>query len=311
MALINIENDDQWRLLRTCHIGGSDVAALFGLSPYATKWQLWMEKVQRLPPENLDDNKAVQAGKFLEAGIAGWASARWGMELTKVNAYATCDGVVGMGATLDYVSSDGAPVEIKWSARGHGWEYQGEDILAAPDNYILQCQHQMACFGGDHAWLVALINNEPRRMYVPRNDDIIEAIKSACVEFWFSVQKGEVPDPDFVMDADAIGRLMGDIPLSDVELSSDAAALFDEYAEASTAEKDATDRKAAAKSQLLLLAMELMAGRNTSGEKAIVRCGERRMTITPVAPNPGKRVTEDMVGTVIGPRKGYQLVRIS
>lgn len=311
MAIIKVENDAHWHQLRACHIGGSDVAALFGMSPYATKWQLWMEKAGKLPPEDLNDNKAVQAGKFLEAGIAGWAAARWDMSLEKVTAYATCDSVVGMGASLDYVSSDGAPVEIKWSARGHGWEYQADEILSAPDNYILQCQHQMACFGGDHAWLVALINNEPRRMFVPRNEDIIEAIKSACVEFWFSIQKGEAPDPDFVMDADAIGRLMGEVPLSDVELPSDAASLFAEYVAASADEKAAKERKDAAKSQLLLQAMERMAGQNTSSEKAIVRCGKYKMSVTPVAANPGKPVTEDMVGTMINPRKGYQLVRIS
>jgi len=311
MTIITVRDEAHWHQLRSMHIGGSDVAALFGLSPYQSKWQLWMEKAGKLAPEDLSENKNVQAGKFLEVGIANWAASKWGMKITKVQEYHTCSGVIGMGASLDYVTEDGAPAEIKWSARGHGWQYAGDEITHAPDNYILQCQHQMACHGGDHAWLIALIDNEPRRVLVPRNNDIIEAISSACVEFWFSIKKGTPPDPDFSMDGEAISRLLGQTPITDIDLSSEYQPVFDRYLAAHEAEKVAAAEKDAAKAELLMLAAARMSGQNTSMDKAVVRCGERKMSISRVADNPGKVVTPEMVGTMIGARRGYQTVRIS
>lgn len=311
MAIIEVRDDAHWHELRSRHIGGSDVAALFGMSHFSTKWQLWMEKSGKLPPEDLSENKNVQAGKFLEVGIAGWAASKWGMGLQKVTAYHTHETVAGMGATLDYATDEGIPVEIKWSARGHGWHYSDDTITHAPDNYILQTQHQMACFGGNYAWLVALIDNEPRRMLVPRNDAIITSIEAEVAEFWDSVAAGREPDPDFTADAEAIKRLVGQTPISDVTLDAEHAALFDDYLSAVAEAKAAETFASAAKAQLLMHAVNRMVGMNTSAEKAVVRCGDHKMLISTVAENPGKLVTQDMVGTRINARRGYQTVRIS
>ena len=159
MAIIEVRDIAHWHELRAEHIGGSDVAAVLGVSPYKSKWQLYMEKAGKLPAEDLSGNTAVQAGTYLEDGIARWASDKWGLSLTKVHAYHTVDDVPGMGASLDYATPDGIPVEIKWSARGHGWIYQQDQIIEAPEGYILQVQHQIECVGASHGWLVALIDN--------------------------------------------------------------------------------------------------------------------------------------------------------
>jgi len=146
---------------------------------------------------------------------------------------------------------------------------------------------------------------------VPRNEDIIEAIKSSCVEFWFSVKDGTPPDPDFSMDLDAITKMIGQAPITDVTLGAEEEELFNRYIKAAENEKAAVAEKDAAKAELLLKASEAMARLNTATDKAIVRCGERKMSITKVADNPGKVVTQEMVGTMVGSRKGYPLVRIS
>ena len=311
MGVVSVRDQIHWHEIRSKHIGASEIAALFGMSQFTTRWQLWMEKSGKLPPEDLSGNKAIQAGTFLESGIANWAASKWGMTISKVEEYHVAGDVIGMGATLDYADDKGRPVEIKWSARGTGWEYSGEDITQAPDNYLLQCQHQMACYGGDAAWLIALIDNEPRRLLVPRSEEIIESIKSSCVEFWFSIQGNTPPDPDFSMDSGAISRMIGQIPITDVSLGAENEELFNRYIKAAEAEKAASAEKDATKAELLLKASEAMALLNTSSDKAVVRCGERKMSISKVADNPGKTVTQDMVGTMVGARKGYQAVRIS
>ena len=94
MTIITVRDEAHWHTLRAMHLGGSDVAALFGLSPYTSKWQLWMEKAGKLAPEDLSGNMAVQAGKFLEAGIANWAASKWGMTISKVEEYHAAGDVI-------------------------------------------------------------------------------------------------------------------------------------------------------------------------------------------------------------------------
>jgi putative phage-type endonuclease len=281
------------------------------MSPYTSRWQLWMEKAGKLPPEDISGNKAVQAGTFLESGIANWAAHRWSMDLTKVDDYYTVDDCPGMGASFDYKTSGGSPVEIKWSARGYGWHYNGEEIIDAPENYLLQVQHQLACTTSDHAWLVALIDDEPRRMKVPRNDNIIDAIKNEITLFWQSIVGGFEPDPDYSTDIEAITKLMGTLPKSDVVLDEEDAPLFAEYKAAKEAEKTAAARADEAKGALLMKARAKLELMNTSQDKASVKCGEYKMSISNVPSNPGKEITPDMVGTMTGKRSGYTTVRIT
>lgn len=311
MAIIPVRDEAHWHELRAKHIGGSDVAALFGLSPFTTRWQLWMEKVGKIAPEDLSDNKAVQAGTFLESGIANWAAHRWSMDISKVTDYFTVDDCPGMGASFDYITADGAPMEIKWSARGHGWHYSGDEILEAPENYILQVQHQLACTSSDHAWLVALIDDEPRRMKIPRNDNIIDAIKAEITMFWDSIAKGEEPEIDFQKDVAALTKLMGTLPKSDITLDDDDALLFVDYKLAKEDEKKAIARADEAKAQILIKVREKLALVNTSQDKASVKCGDHKMSISVVEGNPGKVITSDMVGTVTGKRSGYTRVVIN
>ena len=60
-------------------IGASESAALFGVSPYTTKFELWHQKVGNIAPPDLDDVERIMAGQYLEPSIAAWAGAKWGM----------------------------------------------------------------------------------------------------------------------------------------------------------------------------------------------------------------------------------------
>jgi putative phage-type endonuclease len=313
MAIINVRDEAHWHELRAQHIGGSDIAAVLGISAYKTRWQLYMEKAGKLAPEDLSQNKAVQAGTYLEAGIAQWASDKWDMSLTKVTDYYTVDDVPGMGASLDYATPDGSPVEIKWSSRGHGWMHQQDQIIEAPEQYILQVQHQIACVGAKHGWLVALIDDEPRRMFIPRHDGIIASIREAITQFWADVNAGTEPDPDFRMDAEAIDRLMETVPYAEVDITNveGAEALFRKHKTAKDTLKLAEASAAASRAELLLMAKSAMERSNANTEKAKVTCGEHKMSIYSVAASAGTEVTDEMVGTFIGARKGYQGVRIT
>jgi len=311
MGAISVRDQTHWHELRSQHIGASDVAALFDMSPFTTLWQLWMEKSGKLPPEDLSDNKSVQAGTFLESGIANWAAHRWDMKIEKVVDYYTADDCPGMGASLDFQTDGGHPVEIKWSAHGDGWEYEGDTITCAPDNYVLQVLHQMACTDAEYGWLIALIRNEPRRMKVPRSEEIISKIKSHVAKFWDSVRSGEEPPVDFDKDGDAVVRLLDFVPMSEVTLTTEHAHLFQTYLENAAVEKEAKAKKDAAKTELLTLSIEEMKKMNTSQDKAVVKCGDHKLSISTVKASVGTEITAEMIGNFYGARSGYKKVTVS
>lgn len=308
MTSITVRDDAHWHELRSKHIGGSEVAALFGLSPFTTRWQLWMEKSGKLPPEDLSGKKHIQAGQFLERGIAEWASHIWKLPIHKVEDYYTVDDCPGMGASFDFATENMEPVEIKWSVFGDGWEYDAETITVAPENYILQVQQQMACSGAEFGWLIAMLRNEPRRMKIPRNDNIIASIKAEITAFWASVENGEAPDIDFSLDGDAVSRLLDEVPMSDVTLPDTYAAQFEAYLANAAAEKSAREEKERIKAMLLKAAIDEMEKMNTSQDKAIVRCGERQMSISTVKAGAGTLITPDMVGQSYGKRSAYKRI---
>jgi putative phage-type endonuclease len=311
MGAISVRDQTHWHELRSQHIGASDVAALFDMSPFTTLWQLWMEKSGKLPPEDLSDNKSVQAGTFLESGIANWAAHRWDMKIEKVVDYYTADDCPGMGASLDFQTDGGHPVEIKWSAHGDGWEYEGDTITCAPDNYVLQVLHQMACTDAEYGWLIALIRNEPRRMKVPRSVEIISKIKSHVAKFWDSVRAGEEPPVDFDKDGDAVVRLLDFVPMSEVTLTTEHAHLFQTYLENAAVEKEAKAKKDAAKTELLTLSIEEMKKMNTSQDKAVVKCGDHKLSISTIKASVGTEITAEMIGNFYGARSGYKKVTVS
>ena len=311
MGALSVRDQTHWHELRSQHIGASDVAALFDMSPFTTLWQLWMEKSGKLPPEDLSDNKSVQAGTFLESGIANWAAHRWDMKIEKVVDYYTADDCPGMGASLDFQTDGGHPVEIKWSAHGDGWEYEGDTITCAPDNYVLQVLHQMACTDAEYGWLIALIRNEPRRMKVPRSEEIISKIKSHVAKFWDSVSCGAEPPVDFDKDGEAVVRLLDFVPMSEVTLTTEHAHLFQTYLENAAIEKEAKAKKDAAKTELLTLSIEAMGKMNTSQDKAIVKCGDHKLSISTIKASVGTEITAEMIGNFYGARSGYKKVTVS
>lgn len=304
-----INNESHWHELRAKHIGGSEVAALFGRSPYTTPWQLWMEKAGKL--DRPFDERWTRAGKFFEAGIAAWAAEKWGMTIGKVEEYYTDDSTPGMGATLDYATDDGIPVEIKFNHRKtDDWQYDGDVLTQVPETYIWQTQHQIACYGGDYAWLVAFIDGEPRRMKVRRSDRMITNIRKAISDFWASIEADIPPPVDHVNDGDALADLLFFNRVHDVRLEG-VEDKFKKYLEWQALLKEGKEITDTLKAELLEAAETAMHGINDRGPKAVVRCGAYKMSLTLVDENPGKLVTPDMVGTHIGGRKGYLMARFS
>lgn len=60
-------------------VGGSELAAILGISPWQTALGLWLLKTGRVDPP--EPTEAMEAGSYLEPGILKWYGARTGREI--------------------------------------------------------------------------------------------------------------------------------------------------------------------------------------------------------------------------------------
>lgn len=197
MKTIPIESEGHWRALRAKHVGSSEIAALFGLSPYTTPFALWHDKAGSAAlPE--PDNGRVDWGKLLEPAIAKGVSAeeRWQLEARPV--YCTADDVEGMGCTVDFhiVDHERGPglVECKnvdWLIWKHDWTE-----THAPPHIEIQVQHQFAVTGYPWGAIAVLVGGNDLHIYERTpHAETVARLKERVAEFWQSIRERHAPEP--------------------------------------------------------------------------------------------------------------------
>lgn len=199
MTSTPIETDEQWRTLRSKHVGGSEVAALFDKSPFITRFTLWHRKAGTIASDGAGNDR-TEWGKRLEPAIAEGVTADMRWSLRKSREYHTRDGVAGMGCTLDYDIVDHVDgpgiVEIKFVAAYSTWATDWSD-KRAPVAYELQLQHQLACTGRPWGAIVCFIGQTATlRIYERKADPkVIAELERRVREFWQSIAANDRPDP--------------------------------------------------------------------------------------------------------------------
>jgi putative phage-type endonuclease len=132
-----IQDGEDWLAWRRAGIGGSDAAAILGVSPWKTAHQVWLEKTGRLEPLV---TAAMQRGKDLEPIARRAYEAR--TELIVQPGTFTHPAWPVMRCSVDGITLDGACVlEVKCPGlAGHASAVAG----TVPDYYVPQCQHILA-----------------------------------------------------------------------------------------------------------------------------------------------------------------------
>jgi putative phage-type endonuclease len=215
----------EWLGWRRGGIGGSDVAALMGLSPWSSPWKVWADKCGLLPlDDELDDDDPREAGRWLEDAIARWFAFRY--DLTVVGEQTRCthpehphhrctvDGFVFPGHPGPVFLDEAHEVlEVKHEAYGKPWD----DI---PAHYQCQGQWQMYVTGTERVHFAVLHGRRLRRYVLERDDDDIALMVAAVDTFWHDhVLTGEPPPVDgSAATADAIAAVYPGDDTEPVEL---------------------------------------------------------------------------------------------
>jgi putative phage-type endonuclease len=182
---------------RRGYIGGSDAAAVCGLSPWKTAFQLYQEKRGEAPAPDLSAVERVYWGTVLEEVVAREYSRRTGRTVRRVNRTLYHPAYPFMAAHIDrLVVGYDRILECKTTdaARAGEWGEEGSEEI--PRHYQPQPQHYLAVTGKAACDVAVLIGGNRMRIYTVRRDkEFIGLLIEAEREFWERVQAGEPPDP--------------------------------------------------------------------------------------------------------------------
>lgn len=201
MTAVLIRDDAHWHALRQKAVGGSEVAALFGLSPFVTEYSLWHVKAGKVPPDDLGDNQKTRWGKLIEPLIAQELGASLGWKIERSRIYYQHDAIPGLGCTLDFdvIDNQWGPgiVETKVVFDYEDYKRDWSDERAPP-SYELQVQEQMMCTGRQWSaiavWVAQTATLAPAliRRPVPK---VVDEIERRVNGFWDSIRHDRAPEP--------------------------------------------------------------------------------------------------------------------
>ena len=197
-TLVRCESDEDWLAERRKGIGGSDVAAIMGLSAYSTPYQVWLEKTRGIH-DDISEKPAVMWGNILEPVVGEhYMDCHPDRHVRRVNAIARSIGRPWAQASLDYEVHD---PELGWGVleiKTAGWRRESDWEEGVPVYYQTQVAHYLSVTGRPFADVAVLIAGQDYREYrVMRDEEDIETVNRAVDEFWeMHVESGVAPDVD-------------------------------------------------------------------------------------------------------------------
>lgn len=183
-----------WLELRRTGLGGSDVAAAVGLSPFTSRYALWLDKIGE--PTGVVETEPMKWGHRLEEPIARAFEGETG--------YATWSQPVMLRSRTHHfalanpdrftVDGDGmAIVEIKNVGNHRASEWQD----GPPLHYRMQGQWYLAVSGLRRVYYAVLVGGQNLVIYqVERDDDLIAEMMRHAEAFWTLVTLRRPPDVD-------------------------------------------------------------------------------------------------------------------
>ncbi|WP_233872380.1 YqaJ viral recombinase family nuclease [Paraburkholderia adhaesiva] len=200
-------NADAQAVDRATFVGGSDVAAILGVSPWRTPLDIWREKTRRTPRVEITEaqQKRFDRGHRLEPFVVDMLIDRLKdeghtVELLCRNAryvdqqypFMQCE--IDFELMLDGTHTTGdAKTVHPFAAKQWGQEQTDE----VPTYYGLQFMHGLGITGRSRCIVAALVGMDDLLVYwVERDEETIAAIRGRVSQFWNECVLADVePDP--------------------------------------------------------------------------------------------------------------------
>ena len=200
--------EDEWKDWRRKGIGGSEVAAVMGCSPFITARDLYFDKVGIKPAIEEEGNwVAMEVGHRLESLVAEIFHRKTGLKVYQIKKMFAHPDYPFMQANVDYFveTLDGQKgiLEIKTSNLHAKDKWADETI---PYNYELQGRHYMAVMDLDFCWFACLFGNNENdyvQRIVERDREIEQDIIVEEEHFWNDYVLAHM-EPPYTEDGDLV-----------------------------------------------------------------------------------------------------------
>lgn len=194
------------------YLGGSDIAAILGVSPWKNAVDLWLDKITP-PTEDGRNMAAKRRGTRLEPYILDMIQEDYGLEIVaRGNRYIDTEHDF-LAAEIDFEYRDPETGEVENGEiktvhpfKKKEWGETDTDNL--PLYYLTQVHHGMGVKRARRCRVFALIGDELRPYVVERDDELIDSLRGHAVKFWQQYVVPKVQPPlSFDDGRDAIETL--------------------------------------------------------------------------------------------------------
>jgi putative phage-type endonuclease len=177
----------RWLKARQRGVGGSDVAAIVGLSRWNTGYSVWLDKTGKPLPDI--DRSAMEWGRRLEPVLAShFADTHPGIQLCKVGLLQSIDHPIAL-ASVDALTDCGRhcpqPDGI-WEGKTTNWRMAEEwDDDQVPDAAELQTQWYLGVTGRSHAHVSVLVDgHNPMQRTIQADPDLFAVLVAEAERWW-------------------------------------------------------------------------------------------------------------------------------
>jgi len=189
---------ENWLAERRTGIGGSDAAAVCGMSTWETPLDVYMEKVGYLDAmgrSGKEETADMRRGTLLEPVVLQMYTDETGLVVSKPAVAMVSKEYPFMRANLDGITLDNRRcIEAKTARNRAGWgdPWSAEIPLA----YLFQCQHNMVVSGLGVCDVPVLFGDFEFAVYeIPADVEFQQLMIEREREFWAMVEARTPPDP--------------------------------------------------------------------------------------------------------------------
>ena len=275
-----------WQQSRRHGLGGSDIAAILGISPWGSPYSVWADKVndvrEEFDPDKLD---RLNAGRDAETYLALRFQRETGMHVighqTRLVhpkfdwAFAHCD---GLACDCPDDEHDDECIDGGWEAKTDNSWTPWEEV---PAHYQTQCQWSMWLTGYERWHVTVGFSGWKSQTYVvERDQDDFDLIASEAQRFWIDhVLAGVPPEVD---DSDATATALQNSYPREVEGERADVSEFDVtlWATAKAEEADAKRRKTEQQNKIAAALGDAEIGVNGDTPLVTYRAQTRKTTCT-------------------------------